>query len=111
MQNPRTYAKEIKGGPVSGRPSSVLPGYFEGDTGSDPRITDIDIGKPTPADEFVRSLPKEEDNADSSNAGDFTGGQTGRGSGATAGGFGGTGRGRSGYKKGGLATRKKKKKK
>ena len=54
-------------------------------------------------------MPKEEDNEDSSNAGDFTGGQTGRGSGATAGGFGGTGRGRSGYNKGGLATRKKKK--
>lgn len=48
---------------------------------------------------------------DSSNAGDFTGGQTDRGSGATAGGYGGTGRGRSGYNKGGLASRKKKKKK
>ena len=46
---------------------------------------------------------------DSSNAGDFTGGQTDRGSGATAGGYGGTGRGRSGYNKGGLASRKKKK--
>ena len=47
---------------------------------------------------------------DSSNAGDFTGGQTDRGSGATAGGYGGTGRGRSGYNKGGLASRKTKKK-
>ena len=48
---------------------------------------------------------------DSSNAGDFTGGQTNKGSGATAGGYGGTGRGRSDYNKGGLASRKNKKKK
>jgi hypothetical protein len=38
---------------------------------------------------------------DSSRSGDFTGGQTGRGSGPTPGGFGGTGRGRSGYNAGG----------
>ena len=37
----------------------------------------------------------------SSRSGDFTGGQTGRGSGPTRGGFGGTGRGRSGYNDGG----------
>jgi hypothetical protein len=48
---------------------------------------------------------------DSSNAGDFTGGQTNKGSGATAGGYGGTGKGRSDYNKGGLASRKNKKKK
>lgn len=38
----------------------------------------------------------------SSRSGDFTGNQTGRGSGPTAGGYGGTGRGRSGYNDGGL---------
>jgi len=109
-ENPRTYEQEIIGGPVSATPSTVLPGYFEGDSGSDPRITDTDVGEPTPADEFVGSLPKEEDNEDSSNAGDFTGGRTNRGSGATAGGFGGTGRGRSGYSTGGLASKRKTKK-
>ena len=109
-ENPRTYEQEIIGGPVSATPSTVLPGYFEGDSGSDPRITDTDVGQPTPADEFVRSLPKDEDNEDSSNAGDFTGGRTSRGSGATAGGFGGTGRGRSGYNTGGLASKRKTKK-
>ena len=109
-ENPRTYEQEIIGGPVSATPSTVLPGYFEGDSGSDPRITDTDVGEPTPADEFVGSLPKEEDNEDSSNAGDFTGGRTNRGSGATAGGFGGTGRGRSGYNTGGLASKRKTKK-
>ena len=109
-ENPRTYEQEIIGGPVSPTPSTVLPGYFEGDSGSDPRITDTDVGEPTPADEFVGSLPKEEDNEDSSNAGDFTGGRTNRGSGATAGGFGGTGRGRSGYNTGGLASKRKTKK-
>ncbi len=36
-----------------------------------------------------------------SNYGDFSGGQTGQGSGATSGGFGGTGQGRSGYNQGG----------
>ena len=109
-ENPRTYEQEIIGGPVSATPSTVLPGYFEGDSGSDPRITDTDVGEPTPADEFVGSLPKEEDNEDSSNAGDFTGGRTNRGSGSTAGGFGGTGRGRSGYNTGGLASKRKTKK-
>ena len=38
----------------------------------------------------------------SSRSGDFSGNQTGRGSGPTDGGFGGTGRGRSGYNDGGL---------
>ena len=52
-----------------------------------------------------------EGDRDSSNAGDFTGGQTNRGSGPTDQGFGGTGRGRSDYNKGGLASRKNKKKK
>ena len=56
-ENPRTYEQEIIGGPVSATPSTVLPGYFEGDSGSDPRITDTDVGEPTPADEFVGSLP------------------------------------------------------
>jgi len=56
-ENPRTYEQEIIGGPVSATPSTVLPGYFKGDSGSDPRITDTDVGEPTPADEFVGSLP------------------------------------------------------
>jgi len=47
----------------------------------------------------------------SSNFGDFTGGQTDRGSNKTAGGFGGTGRGRSDYNKGGLLKKPTKKKK
>ena len=45
-----------------------------------------------------------------SNSGSFSGGQTGQGSGATPGGFGGTGLGRSGYNQGGLAGKKPKKK-
>ena len=148
-EDPRTYEQLIKGGPVSATPSTVLPGYFAGDSGSDPRITTANIGTPMPADEFVtdtdtmvnnqiaannrrlaeiearqaqieldretRRKEQQEQNdrdgdRDSSNAGDFTGGQTDRGSGATAGGYGGTGRGRSGYNKGGLASRKTKKK-
>ena len=61
-------------------------------------------------EEAEKEAAKQREAEDSSNAGDFTGGQTNKGSNTTAGGFGGTGRGRSGYNKGGLATRKKKKK-
>ena len=52
-EDPRTYEQLIKGGPVSATPSTVLPGYFAGDSGSDPRITTTNIGTPMPADEFV----------------------------------------------------------
>mgnify|MGYP003667502940 CR=1 FL=1 len=52
-EDPRTYEQLIKGGPVSATPSTVLPGYFAGDSGSDPRITTANIGTPMPADEFV----------------------------------------------------------
>jgi hypothetical protein len=45
----------------------------------------------------------------SSNFGTFTGRQTGRGSGPTSSGLGGTGRGRSAYQEGGLVQRRKKK--
>ena len=47
----------------------------------------------------------------STNFGDFTGGQTDKGSGSTAGGFGGTGKGRSDFNKGGLLEKPTKKKK
>ena len=46
----------------------------------------------------------------SSNFGSFTGRQTGRGSGPTSSGLGGTGRGRSAYQEGGLVQKRKKKK-
>ena len=46
----------------------------------------------------------------SSNFGTFTGRQTGRGSGPTKSGLGGTGRGRSAYQEGGLVQKRKKKK-
>jgi len=52
-EDPRTYEQLIKGGPVSATPSTILPGYFAGDSGSDPRITTTNIGTPMPADEFV----------------------------------------------------------
>jgi len=61
-------------------------------------------------DGTVRGKANTEVGEDASNAGDFTGGQTNQGSGPTASGLGGTGKGRSDYNKGGLATRKKKKK-
>ena len=62
-------------------------------------IEQNDLGQQFPGDASV----------DSSNAGDFTGNMTGLGSGATPGGFGGTGQGRRDYNKGGLAMKKSKK--